>query len=466
VADPGLVGSGGAYAQALAGDVVTYSTLKGWIAADSKSADDATAVASLPATNTSFPNANNNFFVTSSQEKALGHFSGNGSTVDGAMAFGTATTAPFWVGIALHELTHAMGRVTLHYESNPVINDMFRYDALGHFQWTEGASTAAPSYLSIDGGKTKLADFGQTSDYSDYLNTGVQGANDPFNEFYTNSTLQTLTTVDIQNMDVLGFDRVGATNHAPVVSLPNGESIKATAIQSFALASLMTATDADAGDQIFLILVDNTTAPSSGHFLVNGIPQAAGQGIVVAPGQQVTFQAGTSGNDDLFAAAYDGKAFSNVVEWVVTVGNAAPVMTPVAPNVSATANQVFQTLNGLVVPSDADDNINSLLYIALDNTTAASSGHFVINGVTQTAGQVLVLTFAQLSSMTFQAGISGVDDLFFAAYDGKNFSIVKHMTVTVGGGPVQPAATDVQIPDQLTNFVSVLGVRPADPFEA
>ena len=34
--------------------------------------------------------------------------------------------------------------------------------------------------VSIDGGNTKLANFGQTSDASDFLTTGVQGSNDPF----------------------------------------------------------------------------------------------------------------------------------------------------------------------------------------------------------------------------------------------------------------------------------------------
>ena len=212
VADPSLVNSGGAYAQALAGQVVGYSTVRSWLAADSKSTQDASTILALPASNASFPGGNNNFFVTSAQEKALGHFSGNSSAVDGAAAFGTATSSAFWVGIALHELTHAMGRVTLHYETNPVILDMFRYDAAGHFQWTEGNSSAAPSYFSINGGATRLADFGRTSDYSDFLNSGVQGTSDAFNEFYGSGTLQTLSSIDITTMDVIGFDRAGSSS--------------------------------------------------------------------------------------------------------------------------------------------------------------------------------------------------------------------------------------------------------------
>src|SRR5262249_37597426 len=58
---------------------------------------------------------------------------------------------------------------------------------------------------STDGGNTKLADYGQTSDASDLLNGGVQGPFDPFNEFYSSSTSQQLSVVDLEQMAVLGY---------------------------------------------------------------------------------------------------------------------------------------------------------------------------------------------------------------------------------------------------------------------
>src|SRR4051812_6225863 len=69
VVDAKLTNSGGAYAQALAGDTVTYATLRSWLSADATSSDDTTAVSSLPATSASFPGGNNNFFVASAQER-------------------------------------------------------------------------------------------------------------------------------------------------------------------------------------------------------------------------------------------------------------------------------------------------------------------------------------------------------------------------------------------------------------
>jgi hypothetical protein len=72
-------------------------------------------------------------------------------------------------------------------------------------QLFQGGSTAPAAYFSLDGGYTKLADYGRTSDPSDFLHTGIQGANDPFNEYYTGSTLQGLTLVDQKQLDALGF---------------------------------------------------------------------------------------------------------------------------------------------------------------------------------------------------------------------------------------------------------------------
>src|SRR5581483_11666439 len=88
VVDPSLTGSSGAYAGALNGDLTPYATVKSWLAADSTSTQDASAISSLPANDSFFPNSND-FFVASAQEKALGQFTGNGSDLDGAMAFGT-----------------------------------------------------------------------------------------------------------------------------------------------------------------------------------------------------------------------------------------------------------------------------------------------------------------------------------------------------------------------------------------
>ena len=142
--------------------------------------------------------------VWNAELKVLGLMNPNDTASDdGTANFATDINPNLLVGVALHELTHALGRVP--FGSAPDIFDLFRYTGVGTRLFTGGA-TASPAYFSLDGGVTKRADFGQTSDSSDFINTGVQGANDPFNEFYTSGTNQGLSAVDKQLLDALGYN--------------------------------------------------------------------------------------------------------------------------------------------------------------------------------------------------------------------------------------------------------------------
>jgi serralysin len=148
-----------------------------------------------------------NVAVWNAQLKLWGLLGANDTTTDdGSATFATDINSNVLVGVALHELTHAMGRVPYGppYGSQPDIFDLFRFTSPGT-QLIAGGNTAPAAYFSVDGGNTKLADFGQNSDPSDFFSSGVQGPNDPFNEFYTGSTSQTLTTVDKELLDALGF---------------------------------------------------------------------------------------------------------------------------------------------------------------------------------------------------------------------------------------------------------------------
>ena len=141
--------------------------------------------------------------VWNAQLKLLGLLGANDTTTDdGSATFATDINPNLLVGVALHELTHAMGRVP--YGPQPDIFDLFRFTSPGARLLLNGA-TAPAAYFSLDGGATKVADYGQTSDASDFLNSGVQGSNDPFNEFYSGSTLQQLTAIDLKQLDALGF---------------------------------------------------------------------------------------------------------------------------------------------------------------------------------------------------------------------------------------------------------------------
>jgi Ca2+-binding RTX toxin-like protein len=151
--------------------------------------------------------------VWNAQEKLFGLMSPNDTTTDdGSAYFSTDIASNLLVGVALHELTHALGRVP--YGSQPDIFDLFRFTTPGT-RLFNGNSTAPASYFSLNNGVTKLADFGRNSDPSDFLNSGVQGPNDPFNEYYTGSTTQALTTVDLTILHALGFHLSSSTSTPP-----------------------------------------------------------------------------------------------------------------------------------------------------------------------------------------------------------------------------------------------------------
>ncbi|MBK3666732.1 NF038122 family metalloprotease, partial [Bradyrhizobium diazoefficiens] len=192
------------------------------------------------------------------QLKLWGVIAANDTTTDDASAnFSTDINPNLLVGVALHELTHAMGRVP--YGSAPDVFDFYRFTSAG-VRLFSGGATAPAAYFSLDGGVTKLADYGRSSDPSDFLNSGVQGPNDPFNEYYTSSTLQGLTSIDLQQLDALGF-------HLAVNS--------PTTIEAFGLTSLVSA-----GSNYFL----NPTAGGAGPSLkYGGVSVVVGQYSPLAP---------------------------------------------------------------------------------------------------------------------------------------------------------------------------------------
>jgi hypothetical protein len=144
-----------------------------------------------------------NIAVWNAQLKLWGLMGANDTTTDdGSATFASDIDPSLLVGVALHELTHAVGRIP--YGPQPDVFDLFRFTSVGTRLFS-GGDTAPAAYFSVNGGTTKLADYGRNSDPSDFLNSGVQGPNDPFNEFYTYNTSQGLTTVDKEQLDALGF---------------------------------------------------------------------------------------------------------------------------------------------------------------------------------------------------------------------------------------------------------------------
>jgi hypothetical protein len=262
-------------------DVVSYSAVRTALIADQTSTSDATAVANLASgtslsfyTNNSagtrvFDNdgsANNTILdVNSANLKALGitvDANGNpiddGVTADASITFNSSFTFDFdpsngisagaidFVGVAFHEIGHALGFVsgvdTVDYFSgsgpgaplnlNPYavfsILDLYRYSASSVRDLSYGTAT----YFSINGGVTNLGLFStgdfqgdghQASHWKDDLGLGIM---DP--TAAPAGQAMVVTSLDIQAFDVIGWNLASASSPGSIsindVSTTEGNS--------------------------------------------------------------------------------------------------------------------------------------------------------------------------------------------------------------------------------------------------
>ncbi|KOY07121.1 hypothetical protein AF336_28730 [Bradyrhizobium diazoefficiens] len=204
---------GGAAAGPDSGQWVSYSTVRADLINNASPGD--TSFNALPTASTI--QGQSSVAVWNAQLKLWGLVGANDTTTDdGTATFATDIDPNLLVGVALHELTHAMGRVP--YGPQPDVFDLYRFKSPGVRLLTDNIPASA-SYFSLDGGYTKIADYGRNSDPSDFLNSGVQGGSDPFNEYYSYGTLQQLTAIDLKQLDALGFHLASQT---PVVIQTDG----------------------------------------------------------------------------------------------------------------------------------------------------------------------------------------------------------------------------------------------------
>jgi hypothetical protein len=191
----------------------TYAQIRAALVADAKSADDAQAVAHLPATD---PTGGATFVMSNAEAKALGLLAANATGLDGYVGFNNTASYTFdpanravagkydFIGLASHEITEIMGRYGLGQNGassgrySPI--DLFRYLSAGNLDLvpTNGA------YFSIDGGTTVINTFNGTGggDLSDWAGLTF----DSYNNSLSSGHKLDISAGDITEMDAIGWD--------------------------------------------------------------------------------------------------------------------------------------------------------------------------------------------------------------------------------------------------------------------
>jgi len=211
----------------------SYSGIKSYLTQASRSTSNAalaTAVAHLPAV---APSGVGQYVIPSSEAKVLGLISPTQTAVDGYIGFagsvagytfnpaaGIAPGTYDFQAVAAHELDEVLGRVTGLTSTSPsyrTVFDLFRYSAIGMLDF--GYNDAA--YLSLDGGKTILGTFNNSSsggDRSDWLTAGT--SSDVQDAFVSTGQALTLTAADLAGLDALGYggSNLGGANVAPTTA--------------------------------------------------------------------------------------------------------------------------------------------------------------------------------------------------------------------------------------------------------
>ena len=442
---------GGAAAGPDNGQFVNYSTVRADLIHNAAPGD--TTFNALP-TGSSIQ-GQSSVAVWNAQLKLFGLLGANDTTTDdGSATFATDISSNLLVGVALHELTHALGRVP--YGSQPDIFDFYRFTSAGTRLFTDSIPAAA-SYFSVDGGNTKLADYGLYSDPSDFLNPGPTQlggpyssltTNDPFDEIYGSSTLQQLTAVDLKQLDALGFNTI---QEGIVVAATTSEAVQGGAAVAL-LSGPPTITDAESttlSSATIKVTSAGGSAVSGDELYVNGVQNGSVGSGVTASWNASTDTLTLTGSATL--AVYDtllsevsfqdtgsdsstGSHPERTVSWTVNDGTAnltntsqieidrAPVVT--VANVVLSANATTVAASSLFTASDADgDTIASYAFKDIGN------GHFFLNGVVQANNQEIDVTAAQLSQLTYESA-GGTDSLQVSANDGTTWSPWQSFTVT------------------------------------
>ena len=268
------------------------------------------------------------------------------------------------------------------------------------------------AYFSVDGGNTKLADYGQNSDPSDFLNDSLS-PEDPFNEFYDSNTIQHLTNLDLRQLDVLGFNTGALTYIPPTVYAVSNISVSEN--QSIAASSLISLISNPSGDSITLDIFKDDGG-GSGYFTVNGVPQPDGQWIIpTSSSDNVQYVGGSSpGTDTLEVGIYDYTTNQYYTSSTTTSATTAAPATVTGGSFSIGPDRSVEIASYLSVSNPSGDDITEYAFY----DAGGGNGYLTLGGTAEPDGQWVSVSPSNLSSVDYVGGSSaGSQTLSVAIYD-------------------------------------------------
>jgi hypothetical protein len=179
------------------------------------------------------------YLVTRAQAKAVG-LRTDDKVNDGTFNFGAGNPWTYdpnhrnvtgkydFTGVAIHEISEIMGRTSLMGDNTVIPGtptyiafDLFHYTGAG----TRGLSNGPGRSFSFNNGTTLLIAFNNAAKNGGDLQDWAGPAPDPFNAFGPPNEQDDLTPVDLQTMDVIGYDPTAVlaniSTRLPVGADPN-----------------------------------------------------------------------------------------------------------------------------------------------------------------------------------------------------------------------------------------------------
>ena len=197
-------------------DVVSYATLQAALAANGTQPDQVAALASLPTTS---PMGSAGFIISNGEAKALGLSVGVSGVNDGYIGLSSAYPMSYdpanravagsydAIGVLEHEITEVMGRTSSlgSYAGLYEPLDLFRYSSAGVRDLVPGAGS-----FSI-GGSTLLQSYNASAAAGDLGDWAASVTGDSFGNASA-GVAGLVTAVDLQEMNVLGWNRASLTS--------------------------------------------------------------------------------------------------------------------------------------------------------------------------------------------------------------------------------------------------------------